>query len=104
MFHEPAYFTAKEFAPGKLVQENFCPLFEKYGVKAVVQGHSQCYAHEKVNGIQYFVLGGGGAPLDPPGPDVISEYHFARFAIVGDTLTVTVINKDGQTIDTVTIK
>jgi hypothetical protein len=103
MFHEPAY-GPKDSARGADVRANMCPIFEKYGVKAVLQGHEHCYARQEVNGIQYFILGGGGAPVEAPAPGIISQYHFARFAIAGDTLTVTVINKDGQTIETVTIK
>jgi hypothetical protein len=38
-------------------------LFRKYPVKAVFSGHQHLYWHETHDGIDYFVAGGGGAPL-----------------------------------------
>ena len=38
-------------------------LFRKYPVKAVFSGHEHLYWRESRDGIEYFVLGGSGAPL-----------------------------------------
>ena len=40
------------------------PLFEKYGVKLVLAGHDHDYERTLVNGINYVVTVGGGAPLE----------------------------------------
>jgi len=38
-------------------------LFTQYHVTAVFQGHDHAYYYERVNGVDYYVTGGAGAPL-----------------------------------------
>ncbi|MEA3522504.1 MAG: metallophosphoesterase, partial [Campylobacterota bacterium] len=65
--HVPAY--SPECNQGQL-QNYWKPLFEKYGVDLVLQGHEHYYSRitkpgpfGNPNGIPYLVLGGGGAEL-----------------------------------------
>lgn len=41
------------------------PIFEKYNVKLVFNGHIHAYERFEKNGITYITTGGGGAPFDP---------------------------------------
>jgi len=54
-------------------------LFHRYPVKAVFSGHEHVYSHEVHDGIDYFVAGGGGAPLyAPPEHGGFSHYLVVR--------------------------
>lgn len=61
-FHHPPYSVGSH-GSSRAVQENFCPLFEKYGVDVAFAGHDHDYQRNEVGGIVYVVTGGGGAPL-----------------------------------------
>lgn len=42
-------------------------LFVKYGVRAVFSGHAHLYWHAAKEGVQYFIAGNAGAPLEATG-------------------------------------
>jgi hypothetical protein len=69
------------------------PLFQKYGVDAVLQGHQHCYVRINVdkgtpNEIPYITLGGGGVAPEPNAHSLADcyaeKYHFARFDITNN--------------------
>ena len=60
--HHPPYSISLHGGQDEL-REAWTPMFEKYGVDAVFSGHDHVYSRAQKNGIQYFVSGGGGAPL-----------------------------------------
>jgi len=109
-FHIPAYATT---VCDSVIYTTLSPLFESKGVKVVLQGHQHYYARCEANGIQYLTLGGGGAPLASPLPINVPSYvtvhnyrmtyHFARLEINGNSMQITVIDKDGVVIETITI-
>ena len=41
-------------------------LFVKYGVRAVFNGHAHLYYHTAKDGIDYYIAGNAGAPMDAP--------------------------------------
>ena len=84
------------------------PLFIKYNVSLVLNGHDHTYERIKPqNGIQYFVEGSSGqlrsgdlrkgSPLTAAGND--TEQAFMLMEIDGDTLTFNAITKSGVVID-----
>ena len=86
--------------------------FKQEGVKVVIQGHVHFYSRCATEEIQYLTLGGGGAELtdvvETDAPAFVTGeafvYHFARFDIVdNNTMNVSVINKDGSTIDSFSV-
>jgi len=97
------------------------PLFEKYGVDLVLAGHEHFYARKTVNGISYFILGGGGAPLGlsehSPCRDkpkncesngevfdyVTNKYHYVFFRANGDVMTAWTNDHNGDVIEKFTI-
>ena len=96
------------------MQAQLTPLLKDGGVHLVLQGHHHYYSHAETEGpyagMTFLTLGGGGAKLDPEEPCVpepnkkwppfsVSEFHFARFEISGNTMTVTVIDKDNKEIE-----
>lgn len=111
MYHESAYGNAYD---NTTVQANLHPLFVSKNIKLVLQGHIHSYCRSLKDGIQYVTLGGGGALLDtgrgPAGtydPSLIQKdafvFHFGRFVLDGNTIEATVVDKDGNTIDSFSV-
>jgi predicted phosphodiesterase len=109
MHHPP--FSISLHGGAKDLRERWAPLFQKYGVSAVLSGHDHVYERAEHNGVRYFVTGGGGAPLYPrrPRPDPIDAaavqrferaFHFLRIAVTGRRVEVTAIRIDGTTLET----
>jgi hypothetical protein len=112
MLHTPIW-QCVEGIPA--MQAQLTPLLKAGGVHLVLQGHYHYYSHAQTEGpyegMTYLTLGGGGARLNPEAtcvhednkkwpPFAVSAFHFARFDISGDTMTVTVIGIDGTVIET----
>ena len=60
--HESPYSTSNH-GSNMTVREVLKPIYDSLGVDVVAAGHDHCYEHSYVDGIHYFVAGGGGAPL-----------------------------------------
>jgi predicted phosphodiesterase len=82
------------------------PLFEKYKVTAGLFGHDHNYQHYVLNGVHYFITGGGGAPLydvDQPPPNitkkVVSTENFVVIKINGAKASVEAIAATGEKLD-----
>jgi hypothetical protein len=112
VMHHPPYSISLHGGQRDL-RERWTPLFEKYGVAAVFSGHDHVYERAEVDGLRYFVTGGGGAPLYPrkahaAAIDVAAvKYfervnHFLRVHVVGDQIEVTAVRVDGSPIETTT--
>jgi hypothetical protein len=112
MLHTPIW-QCSEGIP--TMQAQLTPILKQGGVHLVLQGHHHYYSHAETEGeyagMTYLTLGGGGAKLEPEKqcvsetnkkwpPFAAFEFHFARFDISGDTITVTVIGTDGSVIET----
>jgi hypothetical protein len=67
-FHYPPYSSGLGHGSNLTLRALLDPLFVQYRVSAVFNGHDHDYEHaDPKNGVQYFVTGGGGAPLAPSG-------------------------------------
>jgi predicted MPP superfamily phosphohydrolase len=107
-FHHPLYSSARTHGSTLKLREVLEPLFIKYGVSLVLNGHDHTYERVKPqNGIQYFVEGSSGqlrngdlrkgSPLTAAGMD--TERAFMLMEIDGDTLTFNTITRTGAIID-----
>jgi len=111
-FHHPPYSTGKHGSDKEdiALQKSVVPLFEKYKVAAVFSGHDHDYERSEVNGIIYFVVGGGGAPLYPQvGKSEFSKkyslvYHYSVLERTKDELKVSVYDTDDKLIDETKLK
>jgi len=118
VMHEPLYSTG---ARGGIEAQKavLAPLFEKYKVDLVFQGHDHDYERTKpikgglvddAEGIIYVTLAGGGSPLyfqrnNADWSDkFIPVYHFAYIEVRNSDLKMTVYDKDGKIIDTLEIQ
>jgi len=71
-------------------RDGLIALFRKYPVRAVFSGHEHVYWREAHDGIDYFVAGGGGAPLYAP-PERGGFSHYVVVRLSGDVLTYDVV-------------
>ncbi|NPV14280.1 hypothetical protein HPY86_05045 [candidate division WOR-3 bacterium] len=106
-FHEPPFTTSSNHSNNEQVQEYLCPLFERFRVRAVFNGHVHAYEHSLVNGIHYITSGGGGAPLhtewDSIQPYTVyreANYQFVIVDVAGDLVTCEVVRADGSIMET----
>jgi hypothetical protein len=67
-------------------RDRFHAMMVKYGVRAVFCGHAHLYWHENKDGVDYYISGGAGAPLDTT-PDKGGYYHYLLFTVNGNTAT-----------------
>jgi acid phosphatase type 7 len=91
-----------------VVRQNLVPLFEAHGVDAVFSGHDHDYERGEVNGVQYVVSGGGGAPLYDVSGDwwtqaAASVLHFCTLDLHGPRATFQAIGLDGLPFDGFTV-
>ena len=104
--HEPMYSFSTHghywAGPEPLIQ-----LYKTHHVSAVLSGHNHCYEHFLADGIHYFTLGGGGAPLYATDTHVIPEqkkyevmarsvHHHALVCVEGSKATLTAIDDDAN--------
>ena len=113
-FHQPP-FSAGEQCGSAAELGLWVPEFERPGrekIRAIFSGHEHCYEHLERNGVRYFVLGGGGAPLVKqsahcPKWDVEalrkfeSVHHFARVRVRGESVVFDAIAASGELIESV---
>jgi hypothetical protein len=85
------------------------PLFEIYKVDLVLSGHSHFYQRNgPINGVNYLITGGGGAPLHTPAESSWTKYtekshHFVQFKIWADSLKFKMIRTDGSVGDSLIV-
>lgn len=77
------------------------PLFLESGVKGVFGGHLHAYGPtEEIDGIRYFITGGGGAELRPSYQEVGGRHHFVRVKVLRDnTFGVRVVTATSEMTD-----
>ncbi len=104
---------------GDLRVRQLVPLYEKYGVDIVWNGHIHSYERTwplkngkavEMGGTIYMITGGGGGGLETPGPsrpffqnNVRRGHHYAMVAINGGTLEFKAFSLDDKLFDTMTI-
>lgn len=109
IFHHPPFSTGPHAEDEKSLRKTFVPLFEKYGVDMVFNGHCHAYERSLRNNIYYIVTGGGGAPLhdqvraSPHSQVFIKVHHFCRLTVGENLITLSVFDIDSNLIDIVTV-
>lgn len=112
--HQPPYAVGT-YCGSERLQRRIVPILLRYPIRAVFGGHEHAYQHLNRQGIQYFVSGGGGAPLYPrsqpctPEDDMAlrmfrAEHHYLRVQIDGEQVMLTAIDKHGRLIERVDLQ
>lgn len=108
-FHHPPH-SSSTHGSNLEVQAHFVPLLEKYHVDIVFSGHDHDYERtQPINGVQYIVTGGGGAPLYPAGTSGFTAYsksthHIVIASMTAGTLTLRAADENGTVFDSFTLK
>lgn len=76
-------------------KNNIHPLFKSHKVKAVFAGHIHSFGPtEKIDGIDYFITGGGGGHLRKWYQDFGGEHHFMLVTVDGNNIKYRVVTGD----------
>ena len=108
VFHHPLYSSGGRHGSDLLLREVLEPLFVKYNVSVVLNGHDHFYERVKPQkGIVYFVVGSGGqlatgnidrgSGITAKGFD--TDQAFMAAEITGDEMSFNVISRLGQIVD-----
>jgi predicted MPP superfamily phosphohydrolase len=109
IFHHPPFSTGPHADDQKGLRKSIVPLFEKYGVDMVFNGHTHAYERSLFNNIHYIVTGGGGAPLHDQvrtsshNQVFIKAHHFCGLTVRDNLLTFSVFDIDLNLVDTVIV-
>jgi len=114
-FHDPPYSSGPH-GSNLDARNSLSPLFEKYGVDVVFNGHDHDYERTgpmldfeaEGKGVVYVVTGGGGNGTYVVGQSDFtafseSAYHVTKVTITGELLELSAIRSDGSIMDTLTI-
>jgi tartrate-resistant acid phosphatase type 5 len=102
--HHPPYCAGPMYGNSKSSLERLVPLYRRSGVRLVLSGHEHNFQHSRVDGIDYFVTGGGGK-VRSGRPDGMAAAHTVAWAaachfllvqIDGALARVTPIGGDGR--------
>jgi len=101
------FFEYFRYKGNEDMRTSLVPLFEKYKVDFVLNGHSHCYQRGELNGVKYIISGGAGSSnLDKKrhkeSPNIDTEIYknqYVRFDVKGDTVSYSAIDIEGNVID-----
>jgi Calcineurin-like phosphoesterase len=107
-FHHPLYSSGDRHGSDIRLREALEPLFIKYNVSVVLNGHDHFYERVKPQkGIAYFVVGSGGqlragnidrqSGITAKGFD--TDQAFMAAGVIGDEMYFNAISRQGQIID-----
>jgi hypothetical protein len=106
-FHHPIYSSGKRHGPSEDLRALIEPLFVKYNVSLVLQGHEHFYERiHPQHGIPYFIVGGsaklrsdgiGQSKITAKGFD--EDRSFTLMEIVKDELHFQTLSRTGKVID-----
>jgi predicted phosphodiesterase len=90
-------------------RDTIAKVAKAHNADAIFAGHDHFYEHGVSDNLNYFVTGGGGAPLDSTGqiPEMKmgkSTFHYLVIDISGTTATATAKDTAGTQFDQVTLK
>jgi len=103
-FHRPA-FSSGEHGGDRNIQRQFGTVLARHHVPLVLSGHDHDYERTKaVDGVTYFVSGGGGRGTRPVGRSSFTAFseavcHFLYVTATKEELTVHAIDGTGQEFD-----
>jgi len=108
VFHQPA-FSCGSHGSTRAVDEAWVPLFARYGVDLVLNGHDHDYQRFLVDGVTYVVTGSGGrglyrvgaCPAGTPPPVASDDRHhgFVELRIGPASIVVEALTTAGTVVD-----
>jgi hypothetical protein len=116
-FHRPPYSAGGEHGSYLPARQVFVPLFERYNVQLVLNGHEHDYertipwketSDPSAQAVTYIVTGGGGATLYPASTAAWtafsrSTHHYMRATATTTSISVEAVGQDGAVFDKVVV-
>jgi hypothetical protein len=116
-FHRPPYSSGAEHGSDLAIRQAFGPLFERYRVQMVLNGHEHSYERTvpwresgdaNLQAVTYVITGGAGAGLYPIGRNAFtafsrSVHNYVRGAVSGSSITVEAVGTNGTVFDRFTL-
>lgn len=116
-FHRPPYSSGAEYGSNLAIRQAFAPLFERYNVQLVLNGHEHSYERSVPwrestdatrQAVTYVVTGAAGANLYPVGRNAWtafskSVHHYVRGSFSPTDLTLETVDSGGSVIDRFTL-
>lgn len=107
MLHPPIYGIGWHGSDLR-IRKVLAPLFTKYGVRAVFNGHDHNYYRTLREGVTYITSGGGGGIPYPPNPKKGAiagdkwalAFHYVLYEVFEDKVKAVAIRWDGKSFDT----
>ncbi|KAA3608770.1 MAG: hypothetical protein D8M58_18710 [Calditrichaeota bacterium] len=110
-FHYPVYNTLdRKIENSFIINDDWKPLFKKYNVSAVFNGHNHHYHHVEDHGTHYLITAGAGAgiysrksELFPGEVKYAEDNHFILVSISSEESSFNVYNIDNEIIESFNI-
>ena len=116
-FHRPPYSSGTEHGSDLAIRQAFGPLFERYNVQVVLNGHEHSFERTvpvrassdlDLQAVTYIITGAAGAGLYPIGRSSFTAFsrsihHYVRGVISPSDLTIEAVGTNGAVLDRFTL-
>jgi hypothetical protein len=116
-FHRPPYSSGAEHGSDLAIRQAFGPLFERYRVQVVLNGHEHSFertipwresSDTNLQAVTYVITGGAGAGLYPIGRNAFtafsrSVHNYVRAAVSASSITLEAVGTNGAVFDRFTL-
>jgi len=116
-FHRPPYSSGAEHGSDLAIRQAFGPLFERYRVQVVLNGHEHSFERTvpwrestdaSLQAVTYLITGGAGAGLYPIGRNAFtafsrSVHNYVRAAVSASSITLEAVGTNGVVFDRFTL-
>lgn len=109
LIHRPPYSSSPYHGPDQQILDDLVHIFEEEGVDVVFTAHEHVYERlVPINGITYFVTGGGGGNLREAGESELTavtalRHHVLRVVVGPERMVIEAVGVDGEVFDRVEI-
>ncbi len=103
--HHSPYTSGPHGPNQELLDSGLVDDMRRYGVDILFAGHDHIYERGRVNGLNYAITAGGGAPIyyikqnHPYSLVTEPTYHYARVLVSGDLIEFSAHRMDGSLLD-----
>ncbi len=108
--HQSPYSSGPHGPLDELVDSGLVDEMRRFGVDLLFAGHDHMYERGRVDGLNYVITAGGGAPIyyvkqnQPYSLVTEPTYHYTRVYVDGDRVELAALRMDGSLLDSVHLR
>lgn len=108
--HQSPYSSGPHGPLDELVDSGLVDEMRRFGVDLLFAGHDHMYERGRVDGLNYVITAGGGAPIyyvkqnHPYSLVTEPTYHYTRIHVDGDRVELAALRMDGSLLDSVHLR